>query len=83
MVLLQQHSAPAGEVVEAHGAHVGTVELDGAVLGHDVARQDAQQRGLAGAVGPQQREQLARLDVEVDAVHDRPVAVAHAHPVRP
>ena len=32
--------------------------------------------GLAGAVGAEQRDELAGADVQVDAVHDRDVAVA-------
>jgi hypothetical protein len=33
----------------------------------DDAADDVDQRGLAGAVGPEQREDLAALDLEVDA----------------
>ncbi len=50
-----------GGVVE-HGA----VELDAAVVERLEAGDDAQRGGLAGAVGPEQRDDLAVADVEVD-----------------
>ena len=37
-------------------------------VGVDDAADDADQRGLAGAVGPEQREDLAAPDVEVDVL---------------
>ena len=39
------------------------------------ARQDAQQRGLARAVAPEQRQARARLDAEADVAQGRIVAV--------
>src|SRR5207253_2919978 len=42
------------------------------------AGDDRQERRLAGAVGAEQAEQLARLDRERDTVEGRPVAVALA-----
>jgi hypothetical protein len=41
---------------------------DHRAAGVDDAADDADQRGLAGAVGAEQREDLAALDVEVDAL---------------
>ena len=62
--------------------HQADLAARGAVVAHDVvavgehragagvddAADDADQRGLAGAVGPEQREDLAAADVEVDVL---------------
>src|SRR5262249_2798158 len=54
----RRRRSPAGVLAEA---------LQRAATGTQQRRQDAQQRRLAGAVRPQQHEQLARLDREIDA----------------
>jgi hypothetical protein len=50
---------------------VVAVNRDLAGRGNQDAADDADQRGLAGAVGAEQREDLAALDVEIDIV-ERP-----------
>ena len=65
-------------VVLKHHAHVAavrrtrrdvlTVEPHRAGVGRKQARHDAQQRGLAATGRPEQRDELAALDAEVDAV---------------
>jgi hypothetical protein len=45
-----------------------TVDRHGAGAGGDDAAYDADQRGLAGAVGAQQREDLALADLEIDVL---------------
>ena len=63
----------AGQVLvaEPHRAGVGGHQPD-----HHV-----EAGRLAGAVGAEQADHLARLDVEGDAVHDPPAAVALHQPV--
>ena len=79
----QHEVLPAGEHLVDRGelagqadrlAHVAGVRGDveavhggGARVGLQQRRQDPHQRGLAGAVRAEQREDAARLDVEVDA----------------
>jgi hypothetical protein len=53
------------------GVDVMAVDGDAAFAQIGDAADDADQRGLAGAVRPQQREDFAALDLEVDAV-ERP-----------
>jgi hypothetical protein len=53
--------------VGRHARHVGAFDDDAAFARHLEAGQHAQQRGLAAAGAAQQREQLARGDIEVDA----------------
>ena len=53
----------------AEVAHdVVAVGGDGAGRGRDDAADDVDQRGLAGAVRPEQREDLAAADLEVDVL---------------
>ena len=56
------------------------IEQDLALIGPGQAVEDVHERGLAGAVLAQQGVDLARLDVEVDAVvgHDARVALGDA-----
>ena len=44
-------------------AHIGAVNADGALRGLRKTRDDAQQRGLAGAVAAEQRHGRAGLDL--------------------
>ena len=55
--------------------HVLAVEEDLAVVGRDLAGGHAEAGGLAGAVGAEQADDLADVDLEVDAVHDLAAAV--------
>ena len=73
-----QQVQPLGQVGDpAVGA------LDRAALRLQVAVDHAQQGGLAGAVGPGQRDPLGPADRQVDAVagEQRPLAVADLHPL--
>ena len=70
-LLLQLHRAVPGELARGVGAEVAVLERDPAGGRVDVAGEHGEQRGLAGAVGPDQRDQLAGADVEVDVDEDR------------
>jgi len=59
----------------AYAAHVLAVELDPASR-RDHAGERAQRRGLAGAIGTEQRDDRAFLDREIDAVQHPDRAVA-------
>ena len=48
--------------------HVLAAEQDAALLRQLEARDDLEQRGLAGAARPEDREELAGPDLEIDAV---------------
>ena len=61
-----------GALVGRNVGHVLAVDQDVALGRHFEAGQHAQQRGLAAAGGPEQREELAGLDVEADIVDGRP-----------
>src|SRR5205085_11747262 len=56
------------------------VELELERAGHDGEEPDdpTQQRGLAGAVGTQQRDEFAGGDLQADVLEDRTLAVAEA-----
>src|SRR6185436_6186681 len=78
-VLEDRHVAEEGIVLEHEAdpalANVGVgcvlaVEEDGARVGHLEAGDDAQQRRLARARRPEQRDQLAGGDVETEVVAD-------------
>src|SRR5450759_2277518 len=56
--------------------HVLPVQLDPAAHQSGDAENRLQQRALAGSVGADNRDDLTRLDVDVDVVHDRSIAVA-------
>ena len=60
--------------------HVLAGDVRGAGVGLQQRGQDADGRGLAGAVGAEEGEHLARCDVEVDAVEHGEVAVGLAQP---
>ena len=69
LVLLRQ---PADEGVRRGEGH-------GAGLRGEVPAEDAQQRGLARAVGPHDADDVPRRDGEVERVEQRAVAVAEGH----
>ena len=54
---------------------VVAIELDAPGVGRGQADGHVEGRGLAGAVRPEQADDLAGRDVEVDAAHDRAAAV--------
>ena len=63
-------------LADAVRQRVLAVELHLALVGPFEARDDAQQRGLARAGRPEQRDQLARADVELDLLERGEVAEA-------
>ena len=62
---------------QIHGqmGDVLAVEEDLAVVGRDLAGGHAEAGGLAGAVGAEQADDLADIDLEIDAVHNLAPAV--------
>ena len=67
-------SASAGTAI---ARHVVAHHLDAAGIGGEQAGQELEQRRLAGAVRPEQRDELAGLRRQADAIDraDRPVAL--------
>ncbi len=92
-VVQHRHGLEQGEVLEgAPDAERGdavpgdpqercAVEQDVAAATLVEARQAVEQRGLAGAVGPDQADDASGLDVEGDAIQRDDAAKAHAHAV--
>src|SRR4051794_2873780 len=64
-----QREAAAREPVRGHRSDVVTCKADGAAQGRDQAGNGRQGRGLTGAVGAEQRDHLAGVDVEVQVAH--------------
>ena len=64
---LLKHHAEARAVGRRRRAGGRAVELDRAAVGGQQPRQHAERRGLAGAVGAEQAEDLAGLDLEADS----------------
>ena len=90
--LLRHHRAESGALVVVYLSERPAVELDGAVRGHELACEQPEKGRLAGAVRPCERKHLARGELDVDAVDERPVvhlvrqvdaAEADAHPQPP
>jgi hypothetical protein len=71
----------AGDVVRRYPGQFLAVEADAAGAQRQQARQRAQQRRLAGAVGADDRDQRAGGDVEIDAMEHRHAAEAHLQPL--
>ena len=75
-ILLHGQPGHQGEVLEHHrGARVGGVEFGAVVARHaagggDQSGDDAQQRRFAASGATEQRDDLARTDVEVDVVEN-------------
>src|SRR5690606_38767810 len=55
-------------------AHGVAFPMDAALFGMQEAGQAAQQRGLAGAIGPQQLQQLAAAQLEIEAAQQMSIA---------
>ncbi len=72
---------PLRHPAHARGGAVGPG--DGARARAGDPGEDREQRGLAGAVGPQQGDRLPGAEVEVDAVEGREVAIEAAQPASP
>src|SRR5690606_25150992 len=61
----------ARAAVHRQARHVLPVEQDGAVVGLDEPGDHVENGGFTRAVGPEQADGLAALDVETDPAHDR------------
>src|SRR5262249_19102851 len=62
--------AEAGAAIHLQTGDVLAVEVHDAIVGRELAGGHAETCCLAGAVGSEQANDLARLDVKADAVHD-------------
>src|SRR5262249_32777704 len=62
--------AEAGTAVGGQGGDVLALEQGAAPVGRDLASGHAERGGLAGAVGAEQADDLAEVDLEMDALHD-------------
>ena len=68
-------------VIGAQRRHVGAVERDPAAERPVRAGDGAKERGLAGAVRADQRDDLAFVDREIDVAHRLQQAVADVEPL--
>ena len=73
--------AGPGPFVDGIFGNLFVVEKDFAAIGHDEAGGHVKRRGLAGAVGSQQSDNLALLDVERHAVDHGAFTVALDQPL--
>ena len=69
----------AGDLVRRHAGDIAAVEVDRAFARARVAADCHHQRRLAGAVGADQRDDLAVVDVEVDALERLYAPVKRGH----
>ena len=74
-ILREVAHAGTGAEVHRQPRDVVAVEHDVAAVGVDQADRHPEARRLAGAVGPEQADDLAPLDLVVDAVDDLAAAV--------
>jgi hypothetical protein len=65
-VILEHHADVA--LVRRQERHVAVAEMDRTRRGLNEAAEDAEQRGLAGSGRPEQRDELARRDIQGDVV---------------
>ena len=79
--VLLEHRVDAA-LVGGDARHVLPLEQDFTLAGHFKSADDAQQRGLATARGPQQRDEFTFADVEVHVVQHLGVAEALADPLQ-
>ena len=77
--LLLEDDADVGERRDGVAAHVVAEHADAAGVGREQAREQLHERRLAGAVGPEQGDELARGDAERDAVEGPHGAVGLDH----
>ena len=84
-MLVHHADAPPDGVAGVGEAHRLAVETDLARVGVHQAEQDVHERGLAGAVLPQQAVDLTRLEGEVHAVvsDERPERLGDADQLEP
>jgi hypothetical protein len=71
------HAEPGAQIL-LQGRDVLPVEQHAPLVGRDLPGGHAERRGLAGAVGPEQADHLAEIDLEVDAIDDLAAAVVLA-----
>ena len=76
---LLEHHAEAAPRRQRLGDDVDAADPRGAAVGLEDGAEDVEQRRLAGAVRPEQREQLVAADREADIVERERAAVALAH----
>ena len=76
---LLEHDAETLPRLQRAGDHVDAVDAGAAAVRPEDGAQDVQQRGLAGAVGAKQREQLVRRDRKADRIERERAAVALGH----
>ena len=68
VVLKHQPHAP---LLRGQAAHVASCDQDRTGVGRVQASDQAEGRGFAAPAGPEEREQFAPVQVEIQAVHDR------------
>ncbi|MEY9246242.1 hypothetical protein ABIF27_006897 [Bradyrhizobium elkanii] len=67
------------DLVGRHAGDVAAVELDRAGAGARPAEDRHHQRRLAGAVGADQGDDLAAIDLDIDALQRLDLAIRRAH----
>ena len=70
-------------LVRREPCHIAIADEDAPRAGPQQARKDAQQRGLTGAAGTEQRDELARGDFERHGIERREIAEAMRYRLRP
>ena len=76
-----EHEADPRPERAAAGRRIRVQDADPSAVGRPVALDDLDERGLARAVRPEQRHELARADGQRHPVEDDPLAVALDEPV--
>ena len=79
--LRQISDTKPGAAVHRQFGNVLTIELHGAGVGGDQARNDVEAGRLAGAIGPEQPHNLAALDRNADVAQHRPALEAFSQAV--
>src|SRR5262249_49791913 len=74
--------AETGAAIHRQLRNVLAGEVDLAVVGRDLSGGHAEAGRFAGAVGAEQPDDFADIDIEVDAVHDLAAAVELHQPPR-
>ncbi len=78
---LLEHHAEAAPRLQRLGDDVDAADPRRAAVGLEDGAEDVEQRGLAGAVGAEQREQLVRTHREADIVERQRAAITLGHAV--
>ena len=69
---------PDAPIAHVNPSHVTIAEMDRAAVSLFQPRDDAQERGLAGAGGAEQADQFAIVNIEIDRLEGAGVAMALA-----